>query len=66
VEQPVGEGGDGLEPLLVDAPPDAPPERRKRVLAEVLAVLPVNRLEEQPELDVLELEPRAGGMRLSP
>jgi hypothetical protein len=47
----------------VDAAPHAPLERRRRVLAEIEPVLPVDAVEEQPELERLEIQPPRGRRR---
>ena len=46
---------DRVEPLGPDPPPDAPLQRGRRILAEVEPVAPVDRLEQQLELEALEL-----------
>ena len=47
---------DRAQPLGVDALPDPPPQRRHRVVAEVEAVVAVDPLGEEPDLDLLERE----------
>ena len=63
VEDGLLQARDGVEPLGPDPPPDAALQRRGRVLAEVEPVAPVDRLEQQLELEALELGV-AGDVRL--
>jgi hypothetical protein len=53
VQHPLLQPRQRADALVVRAPPQAPPERRPRVAAEVVAVPPVDRLEEEVDLDPL-------------
>jgi hypothetical protein len=55
VQKLVLQGRDRLQPFREDTPPDAAPQRGRRVLAEVEAVLPEDSLEQQGELDFFEV-----------
>src|SRR5581483_6993815 len=59
VEYALGQRRDRAQPFLPYAPPHAPAQRRERVLPEVVPVVAVDALEQQPELDRLELELRS-------
>ena len=55
MQELVLQGRDRLEPLREDAPPDSAPQRGRRVLAEVEAVLAEHSLEQEGELDLFEV-----------
>ena len=64
VEDALLEPGDAVEPLAMDAPPEAPLERRVGVLAEVEPVPAVDRLEQDVDLDPLDVVVRGRARRL--
>ena len=58
------QAGDGGEAFLADHVPDPAPQRRHRVVAEVVSVLAVDPLQQQADLDVLHRRRQGSGGRL--
>ena len=56
MKEAVGERGDRAQLLRVHTPPNTPAQRGEGVLAEVVPVVPVDALEQQPKLECLELQ----------
>jgi hypothetical protein len=60
VQHPLLQPGDALQSLLADVVPDAALDGGHRVLAEVVAVPLVDRLQQQADLEVLDVRWASG------